>query len=504
MREFAQSNPSSARRCIKALYSLALPLLIITLVGGCPKKKAGSGSGSGEQVKPAASLVSKTHLAKLERELLARATQNKTKRCSRPLLQGDALEGPADKDQLALIKPDAKGSLSGCLAATTKHKEELKAAVKKPGPLPAPLKQLLTACDGLGAAIERAVRHEDACSPYLPGRRGLDDLKLLVGWGRVIALRVRVSAGANAIKDARLALETLRLSQDLARGGGSLVSAMVGAVMAETVLLSGLKPLLDGGGLSAAQLDELDRMLEALEKSEPPFGPIARDLNDAGTLQQVLPLLKGRGWAPPGGFDHDFRPNYDKGKESGIKTRTIKGLTDDERMGLVWIAGHESSQQIAAACPVDASAQSCWRGLVKAQTAADKEKELSPLKRVMRYLTVKDKKSERVRQLIDILKGVAVPDYSKYVGKYAVRAFHLRAVRLQVRLLRQKTAKKPCPSAKTLLQGAEKMGIDPATGKPLQLEQDKDSIVIRPSSKEADAQVPKTYAEQTYRVSCPK
>ncbi len=420
---------------------------LLTWSVSCNKKEAEQPAAAARKVE----LVSKAELEGLEQNLMAEVEKNRAKKCLRPVLRGEPLPGRADEDILALLAPTDPALLE-CLKQVETHNDKISDYLAQPTDKPpAYVKEVLVSCATLPGLVSQAVRHEDACSPFLAGRRGLTRMIHLIRYGKAVAV-LAIDAARNGDPSAafHMTLDLLRLIQDLSRGGGPLIAAMVGVASVSTLAQGGLRTILnEPDGIPAAALAALSSELTALLSTEPTFGSFFAYERYGLSLQMVLPRIKGKGWVPPGGYDDDFDPEADF-EELG---KPMEGLDRAQEMGLVWIATEHSMDALEKACPSDLAPAACYRGLkAVAKQKIDQAAE-GQWGRTLEVMLKKDPGPEIRKWIIDILQGVGAPAFFRYVPRYSVRDFYTRTLRLHADIVaaRQKTGK--CPTVEELQKG---------------------------------------------------
>jgi hypothetical protein len=216
-------------------------------------------------------------------------------------------------------------------------------------------------------------------------------------------------------------------------------------------------------------------------------------------LQHMLPAVKGRGWVPPGGLDEDLDPA--KGGAPLMKTgASFDGIGEQDQIYLAWIAGLDNARRMVAACPATANAEACARGLDRAAEQAAKEAEQSQLKRLVKLGLGRQPNEQLKKGILDVLRSVAAPAFTKYVARYAERAFLLRALRIHAALAgRAATGRCPADLKQLIFADAAGLGRDPASGRPLRLAASDDGFVVRPSKG-----VREEYDALSYAMRCPR
>lgn len=130
--------------------------------------------------------------------------------CKRPVLSGPTTPGTATADLRALAEPS--GELKRCLDAFRE-----------------PNGRLPNGCELVDKAVAQAVVHEDACSPYRAANVDSDEGVLYVtAIGKAVRDRMGTLAHKGDVATAiRLGIDGVRVCQDFARGGASLVMGML-------------------------------------------------------------------------------------------------------------------------------------------------------------------------------------------------------------------------------------------------------------------------------------
>lgn len=363
---------------------LAVAGLAGLLAAGCGRRSrfaadAETGEvGGPPAAAPAARWVAEADLAAWRREAETDAEANRSRRCPRPPLRGEPLPGPADEDIAALVEPP--DDLVECVDTVESARADLRGlhhpVSEPPGGLPRrvpgwwrsaddpelpgeAMRRVVQACAALPGRLRRAVAHEDACSPYAPGRRRIPSLLPPVRLAQAIEVLGRDALGSGRPEEAAdLALDTLRLGQDLRRGPVPWLVAVVSLVFTETAAgilqetLARPEPLPEG--LSA----RARRELEALAASEPEPAPWLEGEALGRTLQELLPKLAEPGWQPPGGKD--------VGRQQPAPLPVARGLAPRDQAALAWAGLRRIRDVFREACPAGARPRACIEGWIEA------------------------------------------------------------------------------------------------------------------------------------------
>ena len=452
-----------------ARWALVVTMAGLLVLGGCRRsEEAPSRPTQTAPPSAAAVLVPPEEVAQLRAAVMAAVEENRARHCPRPVLRGEALPGPADEDIEAVTRSEDPAVLD-CIRRVEAADDAIKAWIDDPEALDPVLEDVAAKCIVLEPLVRRAVSHEDACSPYLAGRRGLPRLLTVVRAGKGLAVAaLDLARRGETTRAVRLVLDWVRFTQDLARGDGApLIAAAVGAAsalpLAEKVL-----PRLVGGAQppSAEVLAEAEEELFALLHTEPSFGSLLSYERVGMALQFLLPQLDGPGYEPPGGFDEDHTPPGDD-VERGMP---LPGISEEQALLLTWVALERSWRASEAACPPDADLASCAAGLERAGEARE-GLPASPIARYLSLLTSPDPNRELREWVVSILGSVVAPAYAAYVRKLGERRFALAAARFQVAVLGDFAETGRCPDAGLVADAAwEPLRTIPGVGQGLAIE----------------------------------
>jgi len=409
------------------------------LVGllGCSQAEAPATQGAAP--KPAVAPLAPEAIEPYKTRLDAALAENAARACPRPVLRGEARPGNADPAIRALMEPS--GPLQACYEAVAGKQD------------------LGRPCASLPDAVQRAVAHEDACSPYLLGRNPAPpSLTPYMRIGTALASLgdARIAAG-QARQGWALWLDGIRLGQDLARGGTTWLEAMVAHAGAMSLIEHAHEVVARDGlrGLSAADVDAVRGELRALVGSEP--HPRTHMLADPlyPLLYEVVPPLMPPGWTPPGGWPPD-------------QTHPGPAEPREQRQLLVtWQVLERIAAKQAEACPANSDVAQCLEGLdtlVSRMTEAGKPGLADVLELAL------DPEQASFEMIAATLEGMVAPSWSKYLKRQALRrvALHALAVRVAVR------SGEPCPDA-----GAADLVV-PGLGDALRVEADSGTLVAPP------------------------
>lgn len=261
------------------VVSLTL-LLALTGVLGCKPRTSSSDTQQQSPI-PQAQLDSTK----------AALTANRTRRCPVPVLRGTPLPGPADRSQLALLEPSdtevvscyrtlrkyfvkvmselrpTKNERSGL--PETEPRRTTRALDFKPGSeTKALIERINGACKSLEDRVSRAIRHVDSCSAYLPGRNAFPRQINIFALAAALEIRIRQTAQSNPAKALVDAINFLRLTQDLTRGGVWFIF-LAEFQTAPDGIIAHLERLLGEGNRSVSELASRLAEVKALLASEP-------------------------------------------------------------------------------------------------------------------------------------------------------------------------------------------------------------------------------------------
>lgn len=430
-------------------------------------------------------LVSQDEIRSLEQEIAGIEEHNRTRTCPRPVLRGEPLPGRAADDILELF--EAEGEIQACREAIEKNKQVLEEAFAWPkghAPEGFPPRLNRTAkpqaevaedtasleetCRPVIALIQRAARREDGCSPFLPGLR--DKPSALVLAVRVARLAAVVARRAIAQGDVSqgfdLLLDTLMFCQDFSRGGTSLLETMVGTSAAMAPLAVMEQALNRSASLDPALLQRVKEELGRLIAGQPHPLVYLRGEKQAMDLMSIEQAEQ----------DAADRPGLLQGKTFGVDAR--------EDMALAMLAGHETWDELLAGCKPEQPPAACAEhlravsGRLRASDAGDR----AAVRALLEVAVSEDKVESVRRQVIDILRSVAAPDFGRYLARDGQLRFLLAALRLQAAYRRLAEKRRACPGAKAFDRPPlSALRTDPYSGKPIRVEeQDPGRYVLQP------------------------
>lgn len=414
---------------------------------GAPEKAAAAepeaapekGSAKGEELV----LISAGELAALEGKLMERVKANQVAKCPRPVLRGDATAGPADDDIHQLLGP-GNAAVMECLTYIEKN-PDIDAYLESPvESLADTIAKAQKVCAPVAPLLSAAVQHEDSCSPYLAGRKGHPHLIRLIRLSKAVALLMeRLSLLGHPAKAVELGLDLLVLSQDVSRGGASLICAMVGVATSQIITLRGIRTVLNATDhLPAAQLASLMAQMDRLIAAEPTFGSFWDYERVGFALMSILPGIKPEGWEPPGGWDEGT--TWDPA--AAALGESIEGVSNQQQYGLVLLAADRSFRLLSSACPQGTAPIPCHEALEKAGRENANKATDEKFARTFKTLLSQQPTEEIRAWILDILSAVATPAFNKYVVRYANRMQNYVAVRSHLAILAFRLEQGRCPA----------------------------------------------------------
>ncbi len=408
-----------------------------------------------DKPQPMPRLVYPEEIAAVEARLMARIGANKVRRCERPVLGAPGISGSDRELVAALVEGAGAGDPCAEQAEVLKDllgSKNMDAWRQDPSKIPPEVRDGINTCEALNVQVREAVARRDVCSPYQPGIRPVPAFFGFLRRGKLAILSARVGFDSSQSRDTVVTvLSWARLTQDLYRGGGPLLPAMVGTALFESNVTPTLRWIIEEGGLDASALRVLAADIGNLLDTEPAVGPVLSNDPDVMMLQVVLPALKGPDYVPPGGWEDGYglaRDGNGMGGQLGEKVFVSKEL----EAALLAVAIDEIGSEQRQACPNDASIIECRTGLLKIAEARMAEAQgLSGWRIAFRILASGDAVREIRETIIDILASIAAPAFHRYIDRIAERSFLLAALRVQVMVLAAQAADGLCtvPEAMT-------------------------------------------------------
>ncbi len=270
-------------------------------------------------------------------------------------------------------------------------------------------------------AMKLAARHTDACSPYLPGRRGLRTLRLDKIAAAIVARANSLPAG-QAVEQLVIGV---RFLHDLTRGG-SLMFAADAANQTKQITSAIAKHI---PKLTATDAKRLDGWLKQLSASAPRAHTLVQDELYLTLLERVIPRIKHATWKPPGGWPNGKRPPPPDDDDDAVG-HVFKYERD--LLGLRWLAIRTEARAAADVCPPQVSYSDCADGLNK--MAADHEAYVAQVgAEDLREVIRTSGKTEVVRtNAVDSLRETVRPDYKTSLADLAAANARLVELRLEI------------------------------------------------------------------------
>lgn len=456
---------------------------IVVVLGLCclALLPAGVLAQTGLTVQPlgfAPALVTQQEVADLEAKLMSEVQLNQTRQCLRPVLRGEVVPGRADDDVVAVIEG---AGFVACFEYAREQNKALKAWLEAGGKgdgqgegIPG---ELNSKCAGLPEAIQRAVKHEDACSPYLFGRRAMPSLVASMRAALVLAVQARLAGAEKREEAVALVLDGIRFFQDLGRGAGApLISGVITAAAIDTLVRNALHPLLLAGATPAAMLAQWGKEVDLLRRFHLDFCGFLPYERYGIPLQLIVPQLKGSDWNPPGGFDKGSKPRSKSGSQAA------RGESWHE-VGLSWVAMDRVHAKLHSACLLSPDPLQQIRSMQQLEESLSARAHAPVWARVVALLLSHDPLNNIREWVFDILGGIAMPSVGHYSVRYHLSTVLLQAARVHLQWLATSAAGGKCPAdkraASLLLEAAFKEV--PATI-PMQIQVTKGNVVLRPSA----------------------
>ncbi len=454
---------------------------------GCRDKAASPAKASGP-----VRLFTDEEVASYRQGLASRLDATKARTCPRPVLRGEA--SPSAPPLTAIDA--ATGDLGACLDAVKALSKRGKltelVAARDPE-----LVGLADRCGGdVQGLMQASIQRPDACSPFQIGVGVARDPIRTTTTAYLLGLRARAAAGTDA-SGIWLMLDTIRFTQDLARGSVSLVEPMVAAASTNTALDT-LAALLAQAPPAGDALPPLAAAVDNLLGSVPQIGDALQGETDSIALHTGASLLEAPGWIPPGGWPDGLQP-------SPVVANPDE--PDPRDQGALMLANAAAlAAKLATACPSTATLKACHDGLVADAAAddaaaADADPMAAYADLVADALAASNgaELAATVRakirtQLMAAMMAVARPAYGQYVARYAASVAGLAALRVHLEVLRVGA----CPTAAALAAPPFATLLAPAVLG--------DSLVVRPTADAIELAPPSwaTTKRPPWRIACPR
>jgi hypothetical protein len=327
-------------------------------------------------------------------------------------------------------------------------------------------------CEPVAAAVSRAVRHEDACSPYLVGRR-VGSVRGGIRMMRAAKAVILVAQERARRGDARAAFamltDMLQLARDAMRGDGvTRVVEMWAVATVGIVVIWGIQDMIENG---TGTPNDAESLIDDLSRTSVVgvtwTAHLGNDYADFA-IQWLLPSLKQAGWIPPGGMDPLTR-QADGSPFVDVRSNPVCAM----RMLIL----HDAMRlRLRATCTADMGPDDCAEAFerrvvdAKAACPAFRSGDPDPCQRYYRIDPCFDVDRE---EAVDCefacnarwLSGLVATPHRWYYRHYHVAATRLHAA---VRLHAQTTGR--CPTASAMSSPEwDRFRIEPSTGRRLDL-----------------------------------
>ncbi|MFH1530997.1 MAG: hypothetical protein ABIK09_09730 [Pseudomonadota bacterium] len=390
-------------------------------------------------------LVSRGDLDVLAARLDATIEENIARHCPRPVIGGAPIPGPAAHD-IVLVAEGGAG-LHDCYDFLAQYGAVLFGPPVDDGERQTGLvNQFTEICRSLPEALRSATSHADACSPYQPGRRGIPDLQVTM---TALAAARRFGAmavlGGQPAAAAQRFLDVLRFSQDLGRGGAPLVLTMFGTSVMREVIMNDLAQLIERPEVEVEDLEGIASALDQLILSEPSLPRIIAADTTWLAVEAGLPLIRGPGWAPPGGFSQGRRrtPTDDA-------PDLLPWIPQSRERGIIFSAFMELDRKRRAACPLNATLADCHAGLLALSEARQLMESTPSWIRWLRVALAPAPLAALRRELEERVQARVDAPFEGYVREYASRSFQMTILRFLVAVRLELRRSGRCPTSEDL------------------------------------------------------
>jgi hypothetical protein len=193
--------------------------------------------------------------------------------------------------------------------------------------------------------------------------------------------------------------------------------------------------------LSLDELRVVEGELTLLLESQPHYTEYFNGERDNMVMQMVWPGLEASGWVPPGGYPFGQTGPMDLSEEPG-------GPTAQETAVFLWVVARDNAKLQKEQCKRATPLRACIAAMdAHLETLAKAAKiDIANLLK-MATLTEADVRAEVRKQIIDVLRAVAMPTYSKYQMRMETMRIALVAQHNKVQSLIAAKTKQACPVA---------------------------------------------------------
>jgi hypothetical protein len=443
-------------------------------------------------------LVSDEDLRHLKLELEVRVKHAGARRCPRPVLRGTELPGPAAPELTALLggTPETRACLERLadgrnIADLWLLDEHVPAAIRdRDGPTPRPLatvaerapelRATAAACEPLYTGLQATVAHLDACSPWRPGLACADSHLPRLHFGQAVAAGAWFRLADGKLREGlELALDGLRLLQDLERGGTQWIDAATGAA-ATLPLVAVLEAGLTAAAAEPELLADIGAQLGLLLAGE----PLPAELLAGESLGGMVTA------ADPAALGTDAAPAVVRCRTAEVPAApgpagtTAPGPARDVQ-ALAWLTLGRMAEQWQNACGDPAAPPlACRDGLDRLYQDWREQARRSPdefLRQLLGRAVVADGADEGRHRLVETLLAPGA-DPARWIAAQGRRRFLLAALRLQAAWQRQAAAAGSCPAAAAFdAAPLAELRADPFSGRPIKVDSDGEGgFVFRP------------------------
>lgn len=427
-------------------------------------------------------------IGKVKAEAYQRFAHNQSASCERQVLRGEPLPGKAFADQYAVQEcaEDTKPCLDLHRALSRDDVTLLDKFVVRPAevqnrywgmsPLPKSSSKMdetvlgvVETCRPLIARIQRAVRHVDSCSLYLPGTNCNNTHQTQLWALRSLAASALAAAADGDDKRAlEMILDGLRFSQDMVRGGVGLLAASASAAAASQTapvleaILNRKEPLPEE--LLNSVLGQLETLLNSEAHPSAMLQGEYLTTVAASLTQELYPDEKNLIG------DVCFEP-FPKWKV--FETRSPVGADARDAANLYWLVLDRCFSEYFAACPPSLSPSECQHGLKKCEkknntsnsAPGDFAEQISDL-----VGTAGAEVSGKTLDTIIDLARFACPQHSIFIGLHGTRPFIIAAARLHAAYRLEADRNKRCPGIEAFDEPPlSQLRVDPFTKEPLKV-----------------------------------
>ncbi len=383
----------------------------------------------------------------LEAALMADVEANRSRRCVRPPLHGEPLDGEADADILSVVEDSDENNRCLDLFADEPSLFEWE---MNPRGEPPPIVTLATwLCEPMAEKVSRAVRHADACSPFLVGR-GVPASGATTQLMRSAKAAILVAQDRARRGDARAAIALLtdevRLAQDAARGRGATVVDRIAAETTAGIAIDwGIRPLLDYDTVTLTDIDFLISDLSQLLDTGTTVADVLDGEREVMGLRYLLPSLREPGWVPPGGEEPD--------RGAAIVIMLSKGWPDPNDVLRQWVVDDAVHRHLRDVCLPEMRPTECFAAMEKRARQAGAIHPLSEAESARLSwggLACYEVRGGDREEAIDHLLSCFALDRFEYMKQGALIPYFVAAARFHARVRGERLRTGRCPTTTEL------------------------------------------------------